>query len=129
MKIMSLHRGQITVLNDTKHESVCLSDTEKNKHATYFPNGSRISLFILFRILCNVLNSWTDFVHITNQSSRNRFHYFGIVSKIRNESVLDFCAHFFLKVADRKCFVNGCEIGTHCRTFDLFKVDAVKTRL
>ena len=32
-------------------------------------------------------------------------------------------------VGDCKCFVNGCELGTHCRTFDLFIVDAVKTRL
>ena len=39
MKFMPRHRGQIAVLNDTIHEWVCLSVTEKNDRAMYFPNA------------------------------------------------------------------------------------------
>ena len=42
MKFMPGHRGRIAVSNDTIHEWVCLSVTEKNDHATYFPNAPRI---------------------------------------------------------------------------------------
>ena len=42
MKFMPRHRGQIAVENDTIHESVCLSVTEKNDRATYFPNAPRM---------------------------------------------------------------------------------------
>ena len=39
---MPRHKGQIAVLNDTMHEWVCLSVTEKNDRATYFPNAPRM---------------------------------------------------------------------------------------
>ena len=42
MKFMPRHRGHIAVKNDTIHEWACLSVTEKNDHATYFPNAPRI---------------------------------------------------------------------------------------
>ena len=44
MKFMPRHRRQMAVSNDTKHEWVCLSVTEKNDRATYFPNGPRTSI-------------------------------------------------------------------------------------
>ena len=44
IKFVSLHSGQIDFLNDTKHEWVCLSISEKKDHATFFPNDPRIIL-------------------------------------------------------------------------------------
>ena len=40
-EIYARHRRQIAVKNDTKHKWVCLSVTEKNDRATYFPNVPR----------------------------------------------------------------------------------------
>ena len=46
MKFVSWHGGEIAVYNDTQHEMIWLSVTEKNDHATYFPNAPRtVSLF------------------------------------------------------------------------------------
>ena len=42
MEFMSWHRGDIAVYNDTQLEQIWFSVSEKNDHATNFPNAPRM---------------------------------------------------------------------------------------